>query len=83
VLSPDFYLMVYIHTSRIKIEKVLDIKGGYRCNRLPMRILGLTQNWYTIGVICLCDYNLKEISQRNTKGPLEWFIQFGKREIKK
>jgi len=35
------YLTEYIHTSRIKIEKVLDIKGGYRCNGFPMRILGL------------------------------------------
>jgi len=28
VLSPDFYLIVYIQTSRIKIGKVLVIKGG-------------------------------------------------------
>jgi len=28
VHSPDFYLMVFIHTSRIKIKKVLDITGG-------------------------------------------------------
>jgi len=45
VLSQDFYLKVYRHTSKIKIEKVPFIEGVRHWNRFLTRILGLIMHW--------------------------------------